>query len=331
MDYSNYDRNQLLERIAELETLNKELLEEKEQEWETGPDAAVPGNMGHWYWNLKTNRVECSPFIIEALGYSREELPESINYQFFSDRFHSEDYYNNKEAMRLMLQGKSGLYEVEYRIQTKDGEWKWVYDRARITHRDSNGNPEMVAGSVFDITERKEMEIEIEKQNELQKLRALTDPLTGILNRAALMDELENRMNQSLIYKTPLSICKFEITSLTEEGHPKDHESVDMVLKGIAGILTNTLRGQDAVGRYDKEEFMAIFPNTEMVNVERVVERIRSQAGQWGLEHGISIRISGGIAEYHGESMEEFMCEADRSLEEARKTRKRLAATHKKK
>jgi hypothetical protein len=55
VDYSNYTREQLLKAIDELEALNKKLLMESEQEDRL--DFAWTGNLGHWYFNIKTNNV----------------------------------------------------------------------------------------------------------------------------------------------------------------------------------------------------------------------------------------------------------------------------------
>jgi PAS domain-containing protein len=116
MDYSNYSREQLLELIEELNALNKQLLIEKEQEDRL--DFAWTGNLGHWYFNIKTNSVVFNPMKAEAMGYSIEELPEKVPYQFFTDKIHPEDYEATMEAMRQNMYGKSEVYEVEYRIQT---------------------------------------------------------------------------------------------------------------------------------------------------------------------------------------------------------------------
>ena len=59
MDYTNYTREQLIETITELKMLNKQLLLEKEQEAKL--DFAWTGNLGHWYFNIKTGTVVFNP------------------------------------------------------------------------------------------------------------------------------------------------------------------------------------------------------------------------------------------------------------------------------
>ena len=55
MDFTNWTREQLISRVEELELLNHQLVQEKDME--VGLDYPWTGNLGHWYWNIKTNSV----------------------------------------------------------------------------------------------------------------------------------------------------------------------------------------------------------------------------------------------------------------------------------
>lgn len=98
MDYTNFTREQLLERIEELEILNRELLMEKEQE--TKLEYAWTGNLGYWYWNVKTNTVTFNSLKVTTLGYDKTEIPEHVTYQFFTDKIHPEDYNKTMDAKK---------------------------------------------------------------------------------------------------------------------------------------------------------------------------------------------------------------------------------------
>lgn len=165
MDYKDFSRDQLLERIEELEVLTRELLKEKEQE--VMLEYAWTGNLGHWYWNCKTNDVTFNPLKVTALGYSINEIPNHVTYQFFTDKLHPDDHEKAMDAMKKHLYGQSEVYEVEYRIQTKDGKYKWFYDRGKITQYDHEGRPLFIAGIVFDITEKKETQQELEQKKQV--------------------------------------------------------------------------------------------------------------------------------------------------------------------
>jgi len=166
-DYSDYTREQLLARIRELETLTEAFLNEKENE--EFLKFSWTGNLGHWYWDFTTNKVTFNPLKVMALGYTREEVPEEVTYQFFTDRLHPDDYERVMNVMRQHLKGEREVYEVEYRIQTKDGAWQHFYDRGKVTKRDEKGRPLFLAGIVFDITDKKHTEQKLAEKNERLK------------------------------------------------------------------------------------------------------------------------------------------------------------------
>jgi PAS domain S-box-containing protein len=100
-----------------------------------------------------------------VLGYDKSEIPEHVAYQFFTDKLHPDDYQKTMDAMIDHLHGKTAVYEVEYQIRTKDGKYRWYYDRGAITQHDDSGKPVFLAGIVFDITEKKEMQMDLEYKN----------------------------------------------------------------------------------------------------------------------------------------------------------------------
>lgn len=77
MNYKDFTKEQLIERIEELEILNSELLKEKEEA--TRLEYAWTGNLGHWYWNFKTNKVTYNPLKVTGVKqYMGEELKNFI-------------------------------------------------------------------------------------------------------------------------------------------------------------------------------------------------------------------------------------------------------------
>jgi PAS domain-containing protein len=139
MDYMKWSREKLIERIDELTLLSAQLLRERNQE--SRLDYDWTGNLGHWYWNIKTNSVTFNPLKVTTLGYELPEDGTPVPYQFFTEKLHPDDYDPTMNAMRDHLSGKIHVYEVEYRIQAVDGTWHWFYDRGKITEYDSEGKP----------------------------------------------------------------------------------------------------------------------------------------------------------------------------------------------
>src|SRR5690554_1905902 len=86
------------------------------------------------------------------------------------------------QNMRDHMMGLTGVYEVEYRIRTKEGRWKWFYDRGKVTRRAADGKPLFLAGIVFDITLQKEQEAALYEQGQQLKLAlAERDKLMSIV------------------------------------------------------------------------------------------------------------------------------------------------------
>lgn len=320
MSYINFTKEQLLERIEELEILNREILKEKEQE--TRLEYAWTGNLGHWYWNRKTNTVTFNPLKVTALGYDKNEIPEHVNFQFFTDKLHPDDYQKIMDIMTDHLNGKTAVYEAEYRIKTKDGKYKWYYDRGKVTQYDDNSEPLFLSGIVFDITEKKETQLELEYKNKILAEMSTIDGLTKINNHRALAEYLKAKISDANRTNNPLSIAIFDIDDFKKVNDSKGHIYGDQVLIDVAANIKNSIRISDIAGRYGGEEFMVIFPNTDLETATKISERIRQAIESYSFIDGIKITISGGIKEYEREDMTELINLADKNLYKAKKNGK---------
>lgn len=316
MDYNSLSKEQLIEIIEELQILNRHLLKEKEQE--VGLDFPWTGNLGHWYWNVKTNTVTFNPLKVTSLGYSKEEIPEKVTYQFFTDKLHTEDYQKTMDAMIAHLQGRAQVYEIEYRIRTKDGHYKWFYDRGKITQYDKDGKPLFLAGIVFDITKRKQMQQELEIKNKMLMEQASTDGLTKVKNHRALIEHLREEISRSVQSEEPLSIIIFDVDNFKNINDSMGHLYGDKILVSVAQIMQNNIREMDVIGRYGGEEFMVILRNSTKSVARTIAERIRQSIESHCFEDNIRITISGGVYEYDGISLSDFIHAADTNLYEAK-------------
>lgn len=317
MDYHKASHEELVARIEELERLNRQLL--KEQRQEIGLDFAWTGNLGHWYWDYRTNTVTFNPLKTAALGYEMSELPERVPYQFFTDRLHPGDFDTTMDAMRDHLYGRSAVYETEYRIKAKDGSWKWFYDRGRITQRDETGKPIFMAGIVFDITRKKQMELELAAKNLILAEQSTTDGLTGLKNHRALMEYLRAQMDKALEAQMPLAIALFDIDNFKRVNDTKGHLYGDRVLMETGVIFRQGIRQDDMAGRYGGEEFLLILPGATAEVGRMVAERKRAAIEVHFRDEEVKVTISGGVSAFMGESIEEFIRSADEKLYAAKR------------
>lgn len=319
MEYETLSKDELLKKVYSLDALNKQLLKEKEQETKLNYDWT--GNLGHWYWNIQDNNVKFNHLKITTLGYTEDEIPNDVNYQFFTDKLHPEDYDKTMQAMMDHLTGKKNVYEIEYRIKCKDGRYKWYYDIGKITQYDKEGKPLLLAGIVFDITERKLLEVELEKKNKVLSEKAFIDELTKMFNFRSIKEYLYTQVNESKYKEVPLSIVIFDIDNFKKLNDTKGHMFGNDVLIKISRIIKENIRKDDIAGRFGGEEFIIILPNTDSESAANIAERIR-EAVEKSDFFGIKVTISGGVNQYKGEEIGTLIEIADEKLYRAKNTGK---------
>jgi PAS domain S-box-containing protein len=101
-------------------------------------------------WELEANgNAWCSPRLGELLGYSNDEFSSGTN--FLRDHLHPDDAAAVALATQAHFQSDQP-YDVEIRLRTKSGEYRWYRARARA-ERDADGRPLRMSGSVQDVTE----------------------------------------------------------------------------------------------------------------------------------------------------------------------------------
>ena len=122
------------------------------------------GNLAWWEMEFPSGAVTFNDKKAEMLGYSPERFQ---TYEDFTELLHPEDHEETMGAMRDHLEGEAENYEVEYRLETRKGNYKWFRDVGRITETGKDkGEDEdsvRVVGIVQDITERKEARKKLEE------------------------------------------------------------------------------------------------------------------------------------------------------------------------
>ncbi|MBS3742391.1 MAG: PAS domain S-box protein, partial [Candidatus Cloacimonetes bacterium] len=117
------------------------------------------GNLAWWEMELPSGKVTFDARKAEVLGYSADDFE---TYKDFTKLLHPDDYQKAMNAMRAHLKGKAENYEIEYRIKTRDGSYKWFRDIGGIVEREDDDQTHVI-GIVEDITERKKAQKELQK------------------------------------------------------------------------------------------------------------------------------------------------------------------------
>jgi PAS domain S-box-containing protein len=123
--------------------------------------ALEAANVGTWDWNLQTDRVAFNKQWKAMLGYQEDEIGNSLSE--WESRVHPEDLREAYAQIDAHIQGKKSVYESEYRMQCKDGSYKWILDRGQVIERDEQGQAVRLIGIHYDISERKTAELELEQ------------------------------------------------------------------------------------------------------------------------------------------------------------------------
>lgn len=301
MEYSDYTKEQLIKLIAELEALNRELL--LEQERDTHPEYAWTRNLGHWYWNMRANTVTCNPLRMTALGYNQKEMPEPVPYQFFTDKLHPADYKKTMDAMMDHIYGKTNGYEAEYRIQTKEGKYRWYYDRGRITQYDDKGDPFFFTGITLDITERKELQLEIEAVI----ADAVPNGPAAADNPKTLLEYLNAAQDNLGRLSLPLSLVLFYIDDFKKLSGVKGRLYANQILVDIDAVIKKSIRDTDWAGRYGGEDFMVVLSNANLITAANVADRIRQGIERNLFMDGLKLTVSGGVKQYDGEKLTDLI------------------------
>ena len=111
------------------------------------------GNLAEWHYDAATDELYAGDGWVRFLGH-QVSPPYTRGAQFFTT-IHPEDAARTREAWVRALKGDTPRYEVECRVLTHEGNWKWLHARGRVTERDKEGRALRLSGMVADIELRK--------------------------------------------------------------------------------------------------------------------------------------------------------------------------------
>lgn len=111
---------------------------------------------------------------------------------------------------------------------------------------------------------------------------AQRDPLTGLYNRAALCERLEAEWHRAGRFPRPFALALLDCDGFKPLNDRYGHLVGDVVLRRVAQVLQAQVRGYDTCCRWGGDEFVLLFPETDLAELEVIVERI-----QTGLRHAI--------------------------------------------
>ncbi len=155
---------------------------------------------------------------------------------------------------------------------------------------------------------------------------ALTDGLTGIANRRAFDQTLSAAMESASQDGSPLTLLMVDIDHFKRFNDTHGHLVGDHVLKLVAKVLTEGIKGRDTAARYGGEEFAVVLPQTGLANAVTLADQLRLSVGSRQIVNRArnasygSVTLSIGVAAFRqGEDLMTFLHRADEALYAAKR------------
>lgn len=233
-----------------------------------------------------------------------EDYKNALKYHKHHDKLKEKIYKENLKKNVTMVENR---YEKKQRIKEAEFYREKHFELMKINEKINKQNA---------MLERAEKRLK--RANKLLKEKSIKDSLTGLFNHKYMNEKLEEELKRSRRYKEPLSIALFDLEDFKNINDTYGHQIGDKVLKIISRLILKNIREVDMAFRYGGEEFLLLFPNTDLSSSTEVCERIKHELAL--TDYGINCRItlSGGIVQWTGENITELVKNADSLLYKAK-------------
>ena len=211
----------------------------------------------------------------------------------------------------VLLCGKSVNAEIS--MKTREGEIILL----NLSVSEMKNDYAQIIGLVVtakDITEKKKLEMELVRKNEMLERLAITDSLTGLFNARHFYDQIKKellRMRRNVDRR--LSLVLIDVDHFKEFNDTEGHQMGDKVLKSLGEVINVCIRKDIDTGyRYGGDEFLVLLPDTDKVQAHVVAKRIQKQFGAFKFGR---TSLSVGIAEAKpGDDEKKLVKQADEAM-----------------
>ena len=228
-----------------------------------------------------------SPSVEPVLGYQQRERVGCDGFSFV----HEDDTGRAAEVLAQVASSGGTVANVEFRVRHKNGSFRWV--DASVTNLLDEPEVNAFVANFRDITDRKNLEDQLAHQ-------AFHDPLTGLANRALLLDRIEHALATTRRDpKGHLALLYLDLDDFKTVNDALGHEAGDELLREAAGRLSGGLRPGDTASRLGGDEFAVLLeglPERDLAYEigARLLESLQSPFDANG--EGVCINASIGIA-----------------------------------
>jgi diguanylate cyclase (GGDEF)-like protein/PAS domain S-box-containing protein len=231
---------------------------------------------GRW---LQVNGAFC-----QIVGHAEGQLLGTS----WEDITYPDDLPAARERVEQLLAGDLDRYDVEKRFFTANGHivWAWVF---QSIVRDAAGRPLHLVSHVFDISERKRAEQELQE-------RANRDPPTGLFNRGRFEEELERQVARCKRYGERAALLLVDVDRLKETNDQFGHAAGDQAILHVARSAHDRARETDIVARVGGDEFAVLMPSVDLRSAKTLAREVARRIAATVPELGPPVSVSVGIA-----------------------------------
>jgi diguanylate cyclase (GGDEF)-like protein/PAS domain S-box-containing protein len=211
------------------------------------------------------------------------------------------------------------------RNRRADGQERWMEwtDRGIF---DPNGVLVEIQAVGRDVDEEVHLRQQLERNLRETETQAMTDALTGLLNRGAITDYAQAEWQRALREERPLSVVIMDVDRLKQINDTYGHLAGDEALRQLGEQVKAGMRRYDWAGRWGGDEFMLVLPGADLEAARDVAERLRNRFSKQKLklEAGeVKLEVSLGVAaqiviEPSVDSLEKLFIRADEALYRAK-------------
>jgi diguanylate cyclase (GGDEF)-like protein/PAS domain S-box-containing protein len=260
--------------------------------------------------------ADVNPYLIDMLGYSREEFIEKKLWEVGAFR----DIEASKNAFEALQKNEYIRYE-DLPLKGKDGRLIQVEFVSNVY---LVGDEKVIQCNIRDITERKQAEHALVRSEARFREQSVRDHLTGLFNRRYLEETLERELLRAARKQLSLGIIMLDVDNLKRFNDTWGHAAGDEILRELGTLLLRHVRGEDIACRNGGDEFIIVLPDASSEVTRERAELIRELAKQIHLQFEgqslAAVTISLGIAVFpeHGASSTEILKAVDGALYRAK-------------
>lgn len=188
---TRYQANRIAKSLTDDIRLQAQKLKESENRWHFALDGS---GLGVWDWNIATGTVFFSRRWKEMLGYAEHEIGHGPHE--WENRIHPDDKAAVMARLQACMDGASLLYDMEHRLQCKDGTYIWVRDRGMLIARNKEGQPARMIGTLADITARK---LDAQRIEHLNRTHAALSECNAAILRCTTQEALFARVCEVVV------------------------------------------------------------------------------------------------------------------------------------